>query len=357
MNRSDLKQLQSLQDSPSVSILMPTHRIYPANRQDRIRLRNLVYEAVGQLTAQYEKRKIKPLLNRLKELDSRVDFRHTLDGLALFVSNKFTGEYPLPFSVKERVVIGEKFAIRDLAFALNRSPRYWVLVLSEKPTRLYQGSKDMLLEITEGEFPLMHLGPGGAEPLPGGFGIKKSAIRDEYDRQFFRHVDVAFGRFSSAESFPLIVVGVKRNLAFFNEVTQHNPLIAASLEGSHDKTSPIKLGELVWPLVQKWMRKQRREILEEFKQAIGNKKAVFDIRPVWQAVKDGRGAVLLVEKNFHFPVPASGRTKLKHPIETECFDDAVDELIDDILSKNGKVVFLGNNALSDYKRIALILRY
>lgn len=361
MNRNDLRQLQSLQDSPSVSILMPTHRSHPENRQDPIRLKNLIAEMTNHLTAEYDRHESAPILGQLDALVTQIDFRYTLDGLALFASQGFSRRFFLPFPVQERIVIGEKFSIRDLLFALNRSPRYWVLVLSEKPTRLYEGSREILTEVVAGDFPLAHLGPGGAESLPGGFGIKRSAIRDEYDRQFFRHVDEAFSSFATNDPVPVIVVGVKRNLAFFQEVTKHSQLVVGVVEGSHDRTSPSKIGELVWPLVQAWMANQRKEVFGEFEKAVGTGRSVSGVQAVQQAVEEGRGAVLLVEQGFHYVVgPDSIGTGLiptdKHA-KTDGSDDIVDELIDNTLSKGGKVVFMEAGMLADYQRIALILRF
>jgi hypothetical protein len=58
------------------------------------------------------------------------------------------------------VVIDETFATRDLVYALNRLSRYWVLALSEKPTRLFEGVKDTLVEVENQGFPMTHTGRG-----------------------------------------------------------------------------------------------------------------------------------------------------------------------------------------------------
>ena len=108
-----------------------------------------------------------------------------LDGLALFVNQDFGRAFRMPFRIPERVILGETFFTRDLVYALNHSTRYWVLVLSEKPTRLYEGFNHNLTEIQTEGFPIIHEGPGGKAPLPGGFGIRKSAHRDARHRQFF----------------------------------------------------------------------------------------------------------------------------------------------------------------------------
>ena len=44
--RNELKRLQGHQDYPSVSLLAPTHRTAPANRRDRIVVKNLVGNAL-----------------------------------------------------------------------------------------------------------------------------------------------------------------------------------------------------------------------------------------------------------------------------------------------------------------------
>jgi predicted transcriptional regulator len=45
------------------------------------------------------------------------------------------------------------------------------------------------------------------------------------------------------------------------------------------------------------------------------------------------------------------------PAAPNVIDDAVDEVIEEVLGKQGKVVFVENGALTDHGRIALVLRY
>ncbi len=186
MNLHDVRLLQQVRGYPCLTIILPTHRTSPDNRQDPMRLKNLINEATSRLLGEFSKREVEALLKRLEDLTSTIDFDHTLDGLALFVNQDFARASILPFKVRERVIIHETFATRDLIFALNHSIRYWVLALSEKPTRLYEGTNDALVEIQDKGFPMVHEGPGGEAPLPGGFGIKKSAYRDEYFEKFLR---------------------------------------------------------------------------------------------------------------------------------------------------------------------------
>ncbi len=177
--RSELKRLQGHRDYPSLSLLAPTHRTAPANQRDRIVVKNLMAEGLDRLYGEFKKRDVAPLVRNLNILVDRVDWEHALDGLALFAGRDVSTAIQLPFRVKARVVIDATFATRDLVFTLNRAPRYRVLILTEKPTRLFDATTNVLTEITAKPFPMVHKGPGGASKLPGGQGINRSAVRDE----------------------------------------------------------------------------------------------------------------------------------------------------------------------------------
>src|SRR5262249_54987476 len=151
--------------------------------------------------------------------------------------------------VKPRAVIDETFATRDLVYAYNRARPYRVLVLSHKP-RLYDGWTTVLDEHTAKPFPMVHRGPGGATKLPGGPGINRSAGRDDALRTFFRRVDDAVGAVQRANPLPLVVAGVDRNLAFFEEVTRQAEAVVGMLAGNYERTPPSDLGKLVWPVFQ-----------------------------------------------------------------------------------------------------------
>lgn len=361
MNKHDIDLLQKISGYPALTITLPTHRTSPENRQDPIRVSNLVSEAHERLLAEFPKREVEPLLTRLDKLVETIDYRYTLDGLALFVNRDFARAFFLPFSLKERVAVDETFLTRDLVFAMNRTPRYWLLALSEQPTRLFEGSRKTLTEVKEEGFPLKHTGPGGELPLPGGFGVKKSQYRDERHRQFFRQVDAALRPFLLDDPLPLIVVGVDRYLAFFKEVSDHKNAISATLEGSHDSTPEHELGELVWPVVKQALAEDRQKYLDELDQAVGERKFVSTIGEVWRMAVAGRGRLLLVEEDYHYPARVDESGLHIEPAEEiadpDVLDDAVDEVINTVLDKGGKVVFLENGQLEAHSRISLILRY
>lgn len=360
ISRNELKRLQAHSDYRSVSVLAPTHRIAPANKKDRIVVKNLVTEGVDRLQAEFSKRQVASLVQNLNKLVDRVDWEHAQDGLALFASKDSATAIQLPFRVKARVVVDATFATRDLVFTLNRAPRYRVLVLSEKPTRLYEASTNVLTEVVHKPFPAVHKGAGGASRLPGGQGINRSAVRDESHREFFRMVDGALAAIQKEDPLPIVVVGVDRYLAFYHEVTQDPDAVVGLLAGNHDATNPSALGKLVWPVFKAGSTLKRTRALVRLAEAVKANRHASGIDQVWRAAFEKRCQTLLVETEFEYPADLSDQGDRLLPYTGRgpaALDDAVDEVIETVLAEGGEVFFYEPGALDLHQQIAAILRY
>lgn len=357
--RTELKALQTHHDYPSVSLIAPTHRTAPANKKDKIVVKNLVAKATKRLHEEFSKREVAPVVDNLKKLVGQVDWEHAQDGLALFAAKNIARAVSLPFRVKARVAIDASFATRDLVFALNRAPRYRVLVLNEKQTRLYEARTNLLTEHVERPFPMVHKGPGGATKLPGGPGVNRSAVRDEAHRQFFRAVDEALAALQKEEPLPVVVVGVDRFLAFYQEVAQDPEAIVGLVAGSHEKPQPSALGKLVWPIFQAGTTLRRTRALVRLHEAVGLDRHVSGIDQVWRAARAKRCRHLLVETDFDYPanLSADGGELVAYTGQgAAALDDAVDEVIEMVLAGGGDVYFLDKGVLDDHQRIAAVLR-
>src|SRR6476469_2756697 len=104
MNLHDLHQLQDIHTYPCLTILLPTHRTSPDNKQDPIRVKNLVAETKTRLLGEFSAREMDPLFTKLDALVEDIDYEHLLDGLALYVNKDIARAFTLPFTVNERVV-------------------------------------------------------------------------------------------------------------------------------------------------------------------------------------------------------------------------------------------------------------
>ena len=158
----------------------------------------------------------------------------------------------------------------------------------------------------------------------------------------------------------MVVVGVDRFLAFYQEVTEDPDAIVGVVAGSKDKPSPSALGKVVWPVFKAGSTLRRTRALVRLNEAVSVNRHASGIDQVWRAAFDKRCQTLLVETGFEHPadlapngdrlLPYSGRG-------AAALDDAVDEVIEKVLADGGEVFFYEPGELDIHQQIAAILRY
>ncbi|TVQ89926.1 MAG: hypothetical protein EA397_13270 [Deltaproteobacteria bacterium] len=266
----------------------------------------------------------------------------------------------LPYALESRVVVDETFATRDLWLAWARSESYRVLVLSEKPTRLYDAVREDLEELIGHGFPRVHNAPGGATRLPGGQGINAATVRQNHHLNFFRAIDSSISAIQNEDEQPLVIVGVQRYLGYWDNITNNKPAILATLEGAHDKTPPHELGALVWPRVREALAAKEQAEAQAARDAVGQGKGAAGLAQAWRAAAEGRVSVLVVDEHYHEPgiVDETGMvlTPTKDRTAPGVIDDAVDDLVENVAAFGGRVVFV-DGGIDDLQRIAAVLRY
>jgi len=364
MRRANIRELMSRESYPSVSILMPTHRTHPENQQDPIRLKNLLQEARQRLDAEVGKRPSWPLIERLEALAKDVDWQKNEAGLALFASEDFNAWYRLPFAVEERVAVDRSFETRDILYALHRMPRYRVLCLTMGATRLFEGTGTTLEEVRDGGFPSPWKGPGGVIRRPDAPMMQRSNVREAHMKEFLTEIDRMLGAATQHDALPLVLMGTSRTLSSFDQVRSSTGPVAARIEGSYAEASAATIAELAWPRLQEWLNDQRQAVTSEVASALGANLLACGIEDAWQAARGGQGAKLVVEEGYR-QAALLHRDKWElelvasdAPIaEPAHLDDAVDELIELVIEKDGEVAFTDEGALAHYGRVALILRY
>lgn len=355
LDAATVARIQQVHDYPAVSVLMSADSNAETNC---LRLERLLDVSETRLLNEFTRPEVQTVLDALDGLTAGTDLGSGHQGFALFVSHDLALVVALPFSVRDRVVIDETFATRDLVHALLRSPRYRVLVLGEYRTRLFAGLGTSLSELLDHGFP-HHASsePGREQPR---FGIDRSAARDNRLRRYIRDVDKALGP-HLRDDVPLLVVGAGRRLSMFSRLSRHRGRISDTLSGALERQPAADVARLVDPAVARILLGHHHEALAELDRAIGTRRCAFGIQQAWALIHEGRGALLAVEENYTYPgrvdpstnalTPASD---IEHP---EVIDDVVDEIIEIVLAKSGRVAILPDGVLANRGRMTLTLRH
>lgn len=235
---------------------------------------------------------------------------------------------------------------------MHHSIHYYVLALGRTTVKLYEGFRDMLIEIESGGFPLDF-----SPPLP----YSAKATHEEKRLQvFYERVDQFFTLFYDQDPLGLILVGEHINQAIFRSMSVYAKDIFGELEGHYEATSTHDLGQIVWPIVREVLSGHRERTLRELDKAVNAQNIVSGLDAVWRLANSVMGADLLVEEDYHVKgsiVQTDHSWIILPQVDLrEVFDDVVDSIIEKVLETNGNVIFLDRGSLAAYQRIALIQR-
>jgi len=127
--REDFESLLADHGGPCVSLFLPTSRAGADVRQGPTRLRNLLRAAQERLLGRgFLPAEAGAFLAPAKDLVEDEHFwQHGADGVAIFISADFFHFYHLPIGVKERVVVGRRFAIKPLLPMTSGGATFYLL--------------------------------------------------------------------------------------------------------------------------------------------------------------------------------------------------------------------------------------
>lgn len=364
MTRNDVKNLKKYQGYPSITILVPTYRTIPEKLKDKINVKNAISKSIDILLNNFDKKEIMPFAEKLDELVSKIDFSKTLDALAFFVNKDISLVYYLPFKVEEKVTVDKFFDVRDLEIALNKAQFFWVLALSKKPTRLFKSNFEYIEEIIDPEsFPYQRDYDVTSDKTLYGYGIgnlDSKYITDE-GKQFMIEVDDLLNKYISKEKWPIILLGTEKDRNYFYQASKHKDDIIGQVEGDFCNASIIDIEKEAKKVIENYFKLKQEEALKLLDTAIGELKFCSGIKETWHQALQGRIRILLVEENYTI----FGSVNKENPENIILYDhqikssesDLVNELIDQVILHDGKVVFLDDDKLKNYDHVAAILRY
>lgn len=343
MNQSLLRHLQSVQEFPCITLL---HSTVPGQRMatDDIRgLLRLVDEAQDRLRGRVSDNEVEHYALRLEQLVAHAAADVATEAVAICVSGGVGEVVRLGVPVRSRCVIDDTFATRDMVVDSKRTAVFRLFTVSEQRVRSFVGDRRRLVEERDSGWPIVR-------------------SEDQSDRQWAKAVADAVERVQERDPLPVVLAGCVRSTRVLLESTRLHCI--DSIPGSHDRTSWAALHELVWPLVDRWLRTDREEALRRLERARSNRRFAGGIEEVWELAREGRVDLLVVEEQFEVrALVTAGQFERSEGAATESLgggrvvDDAVDDLIETVLRHGGDAVIVPEGDLVEYGRLAAVLRY
>lgn len=357
MNKQEIEELLTVSEPNCISVIVPTHRFSEGKSEDSLVLNKAIERVKNVFNHKQKSQNL--LLTKLDELCKQIDFTHTKDGLGIYISPAVSRLVHFPFPVKEKVNIGHHFDIRELLYYKNIAD-YFVLSLSKKSMRLYSGKGDELNEIINDDFPrLYHETYEYAPPSmasSNSFSNKsyekdKSVMQETRLKAFQRSADRILGKYLDPH-IPVLLSGGSKEVADYKKITKFQQHIIGSVLGNNEYNKN-EVAEAAWDFIQEYAKRKRALLLSDFRELVGNNRVARGIKETLNAAQEGKGSMLLVEKDLEYKNPSVKTAAMEQVPEA----DPIDKIIKTVLEKKGKVTFMDKGTLEDFGGIALILRY
>lgn len=307
----DYKALTKVREGPCISVY--TNRNFAAeqakNELKRLKdlLRNAAASFENTLTTVNDAER---LLESNWELVQAESARAGMQAEAIFLSGDFFGCYRLPASVAERVIVGSEFFIRPLLPLWRTNDRFFVLALSQKHVRLYEGSRRSMEERHLRDAPEnlhedlaglsfernyeMHTAASPASNQKGAFFHGPSVSNKDRLIHFFRDVDREVASTLKNQEVPLIVAAVEYLFPIYKEANTYPHLLEDMIAGNPDLLTPDALHAASWKIVESRASEAEARAFDVYKEHVNTPLTSSNLRKVIAAAASGRVRFLFV---------------------------------------------------------------
>jgi hypothetical protein len=195
------------------------------------------------------------------------------EGLAVFMSSDFFGYSHLPAAVADRVVVGGEFFIRPLLSLVPHDDRFFVLALSQKHVKLFEGSRRGIRERTLWDTPeslredfegysfsferqyQMHTASSPESLQKGAVFHGRSLRHKDRIAHFFHDVDRGVVTALKGQPGPLILAALDYLVPIYREANTHTQLLDETIGGNPDLLPPNAIYAAAWKIVEEKLSK------------------------------------------------------------------------------------------------------
>jgi hypothetical protein len=358
MLKEQLKKLANERNTPCVSISLNTHRTHPDNAKDEVMLKNLLKEAEERVIAEFGKRPVASLLEKIEQLATEIDVNYNLDSLHIFLSNDTKEMVKSSWSTSnEGVHISDSFAVRSLIQSYTRSESYLLMLLSQSGVQLYEAMNDEIIqEIKNEDFPFPENQHYNTNSDKG----SDSKYLDDLVREFLNKVDKALVKVHNESGLGCVVICTDDNYSRLQQIADRTSVYLGYAAVNYNKTETHHIVKQSWEIIKSQQKDLRSQALAEIKEAVAQGTVLTDLQEIFQASMDGLGDLLMVHEDFSQSViMTSDRTFEWAEDKTKkgAIDDITGMIAWEVLSKKGRVLFTSQDDIKELGNIVLKTRY
>ena len=380
LTRTELASLaQPGPEGVYVSLFMPTHRVGDGVEADKLRWKNLVAGVEALLLEDLRRPDVETLLAPAYQLqDDPMVWQYMSDGLVMFLRPDRNRTFQVAAPMPELATVGDRSVMGPMLRLFSGDERFLLLALSQRDVRLMECSRNTveavqladlptsLRDVVDPEEPRSNTmaraadraGRGGPAVFYGHGAGDRHLKKDEVVR-FLRSVANGLHDVLADKSVPMVLFGLEHLVGPYREVNTYENVLDESVEHNPDQLGIEQLHEMAWPVVEKRLREERGQVIEQFHELTGAGRASGDLAVVAEAAAQGRVETLFVKADPWCWEQAAGNEPAIVALGTNeryAHCEQIDAAAVATLNNSGQVYATSETVVPD-SQVAAILRY
>jgi hypothetical protein len=263
IKKSALKKLQNATGETLLTVYIPLEKGMKGHKFNQSQLHNLRSELKKTVSTQQHKK----LSAEIETILEKIGYENESLGIVMFYDGENISSYALPFTPEKAIEIRTKYDISQIQNYYKQNKPYYVLAISKKGSKLYQGDMEKLRlvpvsglgkdiqstlnidELNANNLQNHPVGNGGKSNVGfhghGGYKDIKKTLFDDY----LRFVDKKILSSIKDKSVPLVLVAVDYGQSAYKHISKYPSIFIEGLSTNPDDLSPAELHRRTFPLL------------------------------------------------------------------------------------------------------------
>ncbi len=305
--RAEFESLVLNRGAAHVSIYLPTTPMTQQAQADRIALKNLVSEAIGQLSS-HDKRELRDLQESLLDIvDDDFFWSVQANSLAIFATPEHVQTFRLPNRLEAALEVSDRFHIRPLLRVMTTPQSAFILALSQNAVRVVEVSSDMpAQQVRIADLPTDAASAVGKSKAALSDRSPSGRIQGDEGRkvrltQFARAVDAALRDFLAGRDEPLVLASTDPLLSIYRGVQSYPHLAAEAIRTNPEGHSEAELAKQARTILDALFQQEIQSLHQLYHERMKEHRTTNDVAQAARAASRGAIQTLLIDIDGSLP--------------------------------------------------------